>query len=171
MMSKQVQPVGPVVNSTPASHPGPVTLARRFGTVVRLAAARTAAPLWRVFGGHDEIWTYISGHGPFTGEKTFTAWLEGHETQSDPYYFTVHDLYGRALGFLALMHIRRPMRVIEIGSIVYSSELQRTPLGTEAQYLLARLCFRGAGLSPLRMEMRFAQRFVAARRLAFRLRL
>ena len=112
-----------------------MTLAGRFGTVVRLDAARTAAPLWRVFGGHDEIWTYISGHGPFTGEKAFTAWLEGRETQS--------VCMGER--WAALMHIRRPMRAIEIGSIVYSSELQRRPLGSEAQYLLARYAFEALG--------------------------
>jgi len=37
------------------------------------------------------------------------------------------------------------MRVVEIGSIVYSSALQRTPLGTEAQYLLARYAFETLG--------------------------
>ena len=37
------------------------------------------------------------------------------------------------------------MRVIEVGHIVYSPELQRTPLGTEAQYLLARYAFETLG--------------------------
>src|SRR2546421_573539 len=46
-----------------------------------------------------------------------------------------------ALGVAALMEIRPAMRVIEIGHIVYGAPLQRTPLGTEAQYLLARYAF------------------------------
>jgi RimJ/RimL family protein N-acetyltransferase len=145
-MTKSVQqPVGPAVDTTPASPPGPVTLTGRFGAVVRLNAARAAAPLWRVFGGDDEIWTYISGHGPFADEKAFTTWLEGRESQGDPYYYAVHDLNGRTLGLLALMHIRPAMRVVEIGSIVYSAELQGTPLGTETQYLLARYAFETLG--------------------------
>jgi RimJ/RimL family protein N-acetyltransferase len=37
------------------------------------------------------------------------------------------------------------MRVIEVGHIVYSPALQRTPLGTEAQYLLARYAFETLG--------------------------
>jgi len=37
------------------------------------------------------------------------------------------------------------LRAIEIGSIVYSSELQRPPLGSEAQYLLARYAFEALG--------------------------
>jgi len=165
-MSKLVQPVGGVVDSTPASHPGPVTLAGRFGAVVRLDAARAAAPLWRVFGGYDEIWTYISGHGPFADEKAFAAWLEGREAQSDPYYYTVHDLHGRALGLVALMHIRPAMRIVEIGSIVYSSELQRTPLGTEAQYLLAHYAFETLGYR--RYEWKCDSLNAASRRAALR---
>jgi len=37
------------------------------------------------------------------------------------------------------------MRVIEVGNILYSPSLQRTPLGTEAQYLLARYAFEALG--------------------------
>src|SRR6185437_14911833 len=52
---------------------------------------------------------------------------------------------GRALGFLSLMEIRPPMRVVEVGNIVYAPALQRTPLTTEAQYLLARYAFETLG--------------------------
>jgi RimJ/RimL family protein N-acetyltransferase len=165
-MTKPAQPVGPAVDSTPAMHPGPVTLTGRFGAVVRLKAARAAAPLWRVFGGHHEIWTYISGHGPFADEKAFTTWLEGRETQADPYYYTVHDLDGQALGLVALMHIRPTMRAVEIGSIVYSDKLQRTALGTEAQYLLARYVFET--LSYRRYEWKCDSLNAPSRRAALR---
>ncbi len=37
------------------------------------------------------------------------------------------------------------MRVIEVGNIVYSPALQRTPLGTEAQYLIARYAIETLG--------------------------
>jgi RimJ/RimL family protein N-acetyltransferase len=37
------------------------------------------------------------------------------------------------------------MGVIEVGHILYSPALQRTPLGTEAQYLLARYAFEALG--------------------------
>ena len=39
------------------------------------------------------------------------------------------------------MEIRLTQRVIEVGNIVYSPALQRTPLSTEAQYLIARYAF------------------------------
>jgi RimJ/RimL family protein N-acetyltransferase len=37
------------------------------------------------------------------------------------------------------------MRVIEVGHIVYGAPLQRTPLATEAQFLLARYVFETLG--------------------------
>jgi RimJ/RimL family protein N-acetyltransferase len=43
------------------------------------------------------------------------------------------------------MEIRPEMRVIEVGNIVYGPSLQRTPLATEAQYLLARYVFETLG--------------------------
>jgi RimJ/RimL family protein N-acetyltransferase len=139
------QPVGPPVDTTPAQPPGPVSLSGRFGSVERLDAARDAADLWHAFTGHDSIWTYISRHGPFSDQPTFTSWLGERATLSDPYTFTVRDPNGRALGLLALLEIRPAMRVIEVGFVVYSPGLQRTALATETQYLLARYVFETLG--------------------------
>jgi RimJ/RimL family protein N-acetyltransferase len=96
-------------------------------------------------GDRNEIWTYISTSGPFTDERAFSAWLAGRETQKDPYFYTVLGADGRALGLSALMSTRPDMRVIEVGHIVYSPALQRTPLATETQYLLARYAFETLG--------------------------
>ena len=139
------QPVGPPVDTTPAQPPGPVSLSGRFGSVERLDAARDAADLWHAFTGHDSIWTYISRHGPFSDQPTFTSWLGERATLSDPYTFTVRDPNGHALGLLALLEIRPAMRVIEVGFVVYSPTLQRTALATETQYLLARYIFETLG--------------------------
>jgi len=43
------------------------------------------------------------------------------------------------------MEIRPAARSVEVGHIVYSPALQRTPLGTEVQYLLARYAFETLG--------------------------
>jgi RimJ/RimL family protein N-acetyltransferase len=137
--------VGPPVDPTPARLPEPVTLSGRFGSVSRLDPSRDAAYLWRAFRGHDEIWTYISRFGPFADEATFSAWLAQRVSLNDPYSFTVRDTGGRALGLVTLLEIRPAMRVIEVGFIVYSPALQRTPLATETQYMLARYVFETLG--------------------------
>lgn len=144
-MTDAVRIVGPPVDTTPARLPEPVTLRGRFGSVSRLDAGRDAADLWRAFSGHDEIWTYISRYGPFADEATFSAWLAERATLNDPYSYAVRDNQGRARGLVTLLEIRPAMRVIEVGFIVYSPALQRTPLATETQYLLARYVFETLG--------------------------
>lgn len=144
-MAAAAQPIGPPVDSSPAQVPGPVTLAGRFGSVARLDPARDTAALWQAVGRHDETWTYISSSGPFADEATFAAWLVERETQKDPYFYTILDGNGGAVGISALMGTRPAMRVVEIGHIVYGPELQRTPLATETQYLLARYAFETLG--------------------------
>jgi len=138
------QPVGPKVDATPAQRPGPVTLTGRYGRVERLASGH-AATLWEAVKGHDRIWTYLSSYGPFAGAEEFARWVESRIPLEDPYSYAIVTPDGRALGIATLMEIRPPMRAIEVGHIVYSPALQRTPLGTEAQYLLARYAFETLG--------------------------
>jgi RimJ/RimL family protein N-acetyltransferase len=137
-------PVGPPVDDTPARRPGPVTLTGRYGRVERLAPDHAAA-LWQAVQGHDQIWTYMSGYGPFADAAAFSQWVGGRVQLDDPYSYAVIDAAGAAVGIATLMEIRPAMRSIEVGHIVYSPALQRTPLGTEAQYLLARYVFETLG--------------------------
>jgi RimJ/RimL family protein N-acetyltransferase len=137
------QPVGVQVDATPARRPGPVTLDGRYGRVERLAQHHDAA-LWRAVNGHDHIWTYMS-YGPFADFPAFSEWLGGRAKLDDPYSYAIIDQSGQAVGIATLMEIHPAMRVIEVGHIVYSPALQRTPLGTEAQYLLARYAFETLG--------------------------
>jgi RimJ/RimL family protein N-acetyltransferase len=138
------QPVGLPVDETPAKRPGPVTLHGRYGRVERLDM-RHAADLWQAYAGHDHIWTYLSSYGPFADAGAFTEWLAKRVAIEDPYYYAIVEPSGRAVGIATLMEIRPAMRVIEVGHIVYSPALMRTPLGTEAQYLLARYAFETLG--------------------------
>jgi RimJ/RimL family protein N-acetyltransferase len=137
------QPVGLLVDATPALPPGPATLEGRYGRVERLAQHHDAA-LWNGVKGHDQIWTYMS-YGPLADFAAFSKWLASRLTLDDPYSYAIVDRSGQAVGIATLMEIRPAMRVIEVGHIVYSPALQRTPLGTEAQYLLARYAFETLG--------------------------
>lgn len=144
-MTDAARPVGPPVDTAPASRPGPVTLSGRFGSVSRLDMTRDAANLWHLLRGHDHVWTYTGNYGPFADEAGFSAWLSERAASDDPYYYAVLDPQGRALGVSTLMEIRPAMRVIEVGSIVHSPALQRTPLATETRYLLAHYVFETLG--------------------------
>jgi RimJ/RimL family protein N-acetyltransferase len=84
-------------------------------------------------------------YGPFSDVTSFSFWFAGRPKLDDPYSYAVVDRSGQSVGIATLMEIRPAMRVIEVGHIVYSPAVQRTPLGTEAQYLLARYVFETLG--------------------------
>jgi RimJ/RimL family protein N-acetyltransferase/GNAT superfamily N-acetyltransferase len=138
------RPVGREVDGTPARRPGPVVLAGRFGRVEKLDAARHGAALWQALKHDSATWAYL-GYGPFADAAAFAAWLAERPKLDDPYSYAIVTPEGRAVGIATLMEIRPAMRVIEVGNIVYSPALQRTPLATEAQYLLARYVFETLG--------------------------
>jgi RimJ/RimL family protein N-acetyltransferase len=138
------QPIGPPVDARPAPRPGPVTLDGRYGRVERLAPPHARA-LWHAVQGHDQTWTYMSTYGPFADSAAFAEWIASRVKLDDPYSYALVDRSGQAVGIATLMEIRPAMRVIEVGHIVYSPAVQRTPLGTEAQYLLARYVFETLG--------------------------
>jgi len=118
------QPVGLPVDATPAQRPSPVMLEGRHGHIERLTQ-RHDAGLWKAVQGHDHIWTYMS-YGPLADLAAFSAWLAGRVKLDDPYSYAIIDRSGQAVGIATLMEIR-------------------PPLGTEAQYLLARYAFETLG--------------------------
>ena len=159
------QPVGLSVDARPAQRPGPVTLQGRFGRLEKLAG-RHAATLWQTVEGHEAMWTYMSAYGPFGGAEEFSAWVAQRAALEDPYAYAIINDDSRCVGITTLMEIRPAMRVVEVGHIVYAPALQRTPLGTEAQYLLARYAFET--LRYRRYEWKCNVHNAASRRAALR---
>jgi RimJ/RimL family protein N-acetyltransferase len=158
-------PIGPPVDTMPAQRPGPVAFEGRYGRIEKLAPQHASA-LWNAVQGHDRIWTYMSSYGPFPDGRAFTDWVGGRATLEDPYSYAVIDPSGHAVGIATLMEIRPEARSIEVGHIVYSPSLQRTPLGTEVQYLLARYAFETLGYR--RYEWKCNALNAASRRAALR---
>jgi RimJ/RimL family protein N-acetyltransferase len=139
------QPIGlPVADPTPAPRPGPVTLQGRYGRLEKLRPDH-AGPLWKVFAGNDRVWTYISTDGPFASLDEFTPFIAMRAAAADPYAYAIIDLSGQPVGYITLLRIEPQHRSIEVGHVLYSPALQRTPLGTETQYLLARYVFDALG--------------------------
>jgi RimJ/RimL family protein N-acetyltransferase len=137
-------PVGPPVDARPARRPEAVRLEGRFGLVEKLEPHH-AASLWEAVRDHDHIWTYMSSYGPFDDGASFSRWVAGRALLDDPFSYAVVDPGGAAVGIATLMEIRPAMRSIEVGHIVYSPRMQRSPLATEAQFLLARYVFEVLG--------------------------
>jgi len=158
-------PVGLPVDTTPAQRPGPVMLKGRYGRLEKLGPEH-AADLWDAFAGHDAVWTYISTDGPFVAEDEFFAFIDKRAAADDPYAYAIVDPSDRAIGYVTLLRIAPQMRAIEVGHVLYSPALQRTPLGTETQYLLARYVFETLGYR--RYEWKCDALNAASRRAALR---
>jgi RimJ/RimL family protein N-acetyltransferase len=160
------QPIGlPVANTAAALRPGPVTLKGRYGRLEKLRPDHWT-DLWAVFAGHGRVWTYISTDGPFADASVFAPFIAMRAAADDPYAYAIIDALDRAVGYLTLLRINPNMRVIEVGHVLYSPALQRTPLGSEAQYLLARYVFEALGYR--RYEWKCDSLNAASRRAALR---
>ena len=150
----------------PARPPGRVALDGRFAQVAPLDADAHGASLWAALQGHDALWDHMA-YGPFADEAAFRAWLGPRAALDDPLPFAVLDrVTRRARGLAALMSIRPEMGVIEIGHLVFSPALQRTPAATEAIHLLARHAFDDLGYR--RLEWKCDSRNEASKRAALR---
>jgi RimJ/RimL family protein N-acetyltransferase len=160
------QPIGlPVKKTEAAPRPGPVTLKGRYGRLEKLRPEHWS-DLWAVFAGHDHVWTYISTDGPFPDRSEFASFIAKRAAADDPYAYAIIGAQDRAVGYLTLLRINPLHRVIEVGHVLYSPALQRTPLGTETQYLLARYVFETLGYR--RYEWKCNSLNAASRRAALR---
>jgi RimJ/RimL family protein N-acetyltransferase len=125
----------------PALPPQRVTREGRFARIVPLVASQHGADLWSGGLSDPAVWTYLA-YGPFQAEADFKAWLATRDQLADPMYFAIIDKKsGKALGCATLMEIRPANGVIEVGHIFFSSALQKTPIATEAIFLLMQYAF------------------------------
>ncbi len=139
-------PIGPAMSGwTPRQQPAGVTLTGRFCQLEPVDLARHAADLFAAYSGAPQGWTYMAA-GPFASEADFRAHAEAIAASTDPRHYAVTDLKtGKAVGTLSLMRIDPNNGVIEVGNVMFSPLLQRTPLSTEAQYLLMAYAFDALG--------------------------
>ncbi|HEU5318638.1 MAG TPA: GNAT family protein, partial [Chloroflexota bacterium] len=91
------------------------------------------------------MWTYLSV-GPFDDVPTYRAWLESVAPGEDPLFHTIVDLKtGNPVGLAAYLRIDPPNGVIEVGHLQFSPLLQKTPVATEATYLMMRRALEELG--------------------------
>jgi len=142
------QPVGAKLEGwQPRALPPRTPLAGHWCRLEPLSVARHAEALYAAYSvqadGRD--WTYMPA-GPFPSMAALTEYLTKAEASADPLHHTIIDnATGQAVGTLALMRIDPANGVIEVGAVAYSRLVQRTPMGTEAQFLLMQRVFDELG--------------------------
>ena len=108
-----------------------------------LEVARHAAGLWAANSLDPEgrMWTYLFS-GPFRSFEEYREWLAPKESSEDPLFFAVVDRSrGQPVGMGAYLRIDPPNGAIEVGHLAFSPLMQRTPIATEAMYLMMRNAF------------------------------
>ena len=134
------QPIGdPLGDWSPPPFPEALPLR---GSQVLLEPLRTdhAASLYPTLSAApDSLWTYMS-IGPYETESGMRSDFATLIEKVDwlPYAVLVGD---RPAGFLSYLRIDPPGGVIEIGSIVFGPEMQRTTAATESIFLVLENAF------------------------------
>ena len=137
-------PVGAEVAARTALRPQRQALPGRFVTLVPLAPEH-ADSLYELSHGPERegLWAYLP-IGPFASRPDFDAHIARCAASEDPLFFAILD-GGRAVGHATYLRIDVPQRSIEVGFILYTPALQRTPGASEAMYLMARHVFEDLG--------------------------
>lgn len=166
------QPIGePLPHWTARALPTPSFLPGRFCRLEPLDAARHADDLYTAYSqapdGRD--WTYMPV-GPFASLADYRTHAEQAAVAPGFVHYAVIDLRTeRAVGTLALMRMDPANGVVEVGFVAFSPLLKRTPISTEAQFLLMQYAFDSLGYRRFewKCDSLNAPSMAAAKRLGF----
>jgi RimJ/RimL family protein N-acetyltransferase len=138
------QPIGPALPDwkIPAWPPREQA-AGRFCRLEPLDMSRHAAALYAELAVEVEgrTWTYLP-YGPFKGFDEFRDWLGSYCLGKDPRFYAILEQSAESpLGLAAYLRINPAEGVIEVGHLIFSPRLRRTPVATEAMYLMMQRAF------------------------------
>lgn len=138
------QPIGfAVPNWTSPPVPPRTTLTGRFCRIEPLSVERHGADLYAANSLDTEgrLWTYMA-YGPFVDMAAYVTWLTRACQSTDPLFHAIVDAAtNKAVGVASYLRIDPTNGVIEVGGLVFSPLLQRTPAATEAMFLMMQNAF------------------------------
>lgn len=141
------QPIGEeLVDWQPRQHPARVVLNGRYCRLEPLRVEHAGA-LFAAYQQAEDTrsWTWLLRE-PDTTVAEYSQWIASVCELSDPIHFAVIDNQTQLpVGSLALMRIDPRNGVVEVGHVHFSPLMSRSPLSTEAQYLLMRYVFDDLG--------------------------
>jgi len=165
------QPIGfPVPDWSPPPLPPREPMQGRFCRLEPLDPDRHAEALYAAIASEaDEAsWTYLA-YGPFATLQDYRDWMDRYCRGDDPAFFAIIDCKdGQPVGIASYLRIAPAAGSIEVGHIHYSPRLRRSPIATEAMYLLmARAFALGYRRYEWKCDALNAPSRAAARRLGF----
>jgi RimJ/RimL family protein N-acetyltransferase len=142
------QPIGPALPGwRPRPQPPRTAMDGRLCRVEPIDVERHAKALFDAdrADAHGGNWTYMFD-GPFADFASFRSLVEHDVVTHDPLVHAIVDRQtDRAVGMASLMRIQPDFGIIEVGRIMYTPALQRTPAATEAMYLMMKRVFDELG--------------------------
>lgn len=133
----------PVPDFTPGQAPAISQLIGDYAIVEPISMADHLDDAYAFYGpsSPEEQWTYFPLEA-FDNKQSFSDYFETMAQSQDPYYLAIKDkASGRVLGTFALMRTDKNNRVIEMGWVLYGSELKHSRVATEAQFLVMQYVF------------------------------
>ena len=132
---------------TPRKRPGQTILQGDYARVEPINWAIHGEKLARAITGphNQDLWTYIP-FGPFDNLETLQNVM--HYVQEQKNWETmaiIEQTTNTPLGTASFMRLRPEHGSAELGAIVFSKELQRTAIATEAIYLMSAHLFDDLG--------------------------
>ncbi len=164
------QPLGDLVeNWQPVSMPAKVVLQGVYCILEPLDIEKHSEKLFEnlLINNQGELWTYLP-YGPFKQCKEFQAWIKTTAAMSGTLLYCVIDAKTQnPIGISGYLRITPEHGVIEVGHLHYSSLLKKTPIATEAMYLMMQYAFNTLGYR--RYEWKCHSLNLASRNAALRL--
>ncbi|KAI1824951.1 acyl-CoA N-acyltransferase [Xylaria intraflava] len=153
-MTSETNPHGAFIGHHPATLPSPdISLS---GLWVRVVGMKTEhlEPLFTHISGDENrhLWDYMLG-GPFDDLSEFRAVIEPMIKGHDSVLYAIIPVdepttpkgVDNVIGYAGYLNIRPSHRAMEVGHVMFSPKLQRTPAATEAMYLMAKYALEDLG--------------------------
>lgn len=127
---------------TPHAAPKPFSVTGRYVMIEPFLRAVHEGPLWEALGGKalNELIRYFP-NGPYETAAEFSDWLAANTEAGLLVNIFRSRRTGDIVGMGSLMRADPANGVVEIGAVAHGAAMARTPMATEAHYLLARHVF------------------------------
>jgi len=157
-----------LANWTAGAAPQPVSLTGRFVMIEPYVRSVHADALWEAFGGEEinELIRYFPS-GPFHNPNEVCDWLDATVAVGTIVNIFRSRRTGDVVGMGSYMRPDPANGVVEIGSVAHGPAMMRSPMSTEAHYLLAKHVFET--LDYRRYEWKCHNENLASKRTAERL--
>lgn len=127
--------------------PAPVTLKGRLVSAVPFDREAHLDKLWDALGGEgvNALLQYFPNDN-YADAQAFGDWLETVRVKSSFVTLVfVENATGDVVGMASYMRPDPANGVVEVGSVAHGARMKRSPLSTEAHYLMARHVFEDLG--------------------------